>query len=197
MVNLAELLSGRALTAAPYLLGALLRHHTAQGPVAVRITEVEAYSGDGTDPAAHTHRGPTPRNEVMFGPSGTLYVYFSYGMHWCANVVCAPLGMGEAVLLRAGHVVEGIDLARLRRQAARRDVDLARGPARLTQALGITGTANGAGLLDPGSALSLSVPSDRPASPQIYSGARIGITKAVTLPWRFWLAGEPSVSPKR
>jgi len=193
-VNLAELLSDRALTAAPQLLGALLRHQSAQGVVAVRITEVEAYSGDGTDPAAHTHRGPTPRNEVMFGPPGTLYVYFSYGRHWCANVVCAPPGMGEAVLLRAGEVVEGIGLARLRRTAARRAVDLARGPARLTQALGITGTANGAPLLEPGSTLSLSIEAGLPPGSQVRRGPRIGITKAAALPWRFWLVGEPSVS---
>jgi len=193
-VNLAELLSDRALAAAPHLLGALLRHQSAQGVVAVRITEVEAYSGDGTDPAAHTHRGQTPRNEVMFGPPGTLYVYFSYGMHWCANVVCAPPGMGEAVLLRAGEVMEGIELARLRRTAARRAVDLARGPARLTQALGITGAANGARLLDPGSTLSLSIEAGLPPGSQVRSGPRIGITKAAALPWRFWLVGEPSVS---
>lgn len=196
-MDLAELLSGRALTAAPHLLGAVLVHASAQGKVAVRITEVEAYSGDGSDPAAHTHRGPTPRNEVMFGPAGALYVYFSYGMHWCANVVCAPPGDGEAVLLRAGQVVHGIDLARDRRAAPRRDVDLARGPARLTQALGITGADNGALLLDPRSTVSLSMDHTLSPGAPVESGPRVGITKATALPWRFWLAGEPSVSRGR
>ncbi|MGI8627721.1 MAG: DNA-3-methyladenine glycosylase [Geodermatophilaceae bacterium] len=196
-MDLAEQLSGRALTAAPHLLGAVLSHTSAQGTVAVRITEVEAYSGDGSDPAAHTHRGRTPRNEVMFGPAGTLYVYFSYGMHWCANVVCARPGDGEAVLLRAGGIVEGLELARRRRATARRDVDLARGPARLTQALGITGAANGAFLLDPRSPVSLAVDPSIPPSSQVDSGPRIGITKATALPWRFWLVGEPSVSRGR
>ncbi len=190
------LLSGSALEVAPRLLGALLEHRSFEGLVAVRITEVEAYSGDGTDPAAHTHRGLTARNEVMFGPPGRLYVYFSYGMHWCANVVCGPVGTGEAVLIRAGEVVEGIELARSRRPAARRDVDLARGPARLTQALGLTGAENGMSLLDRRSALSLIV-AGRQSSVQPQAGPRVGITKAVELPWRFWLDGEPSVSSFR
>lgn len=203
MINITQarvMLSGPAVEVAPRLLGALLRREDALGVVAIRVTEVEAYSGDGTDPAAHTHRGPTARNEVMFGPPGTLYVYFSYGMHWCANVVCAPAGRGEAALIRAGEVVEGIELARGRRPAARRDVDLARGPARLTQALGITGADNGADLFDQRSTLSLSLPAARSSSlgswlgPRIRSGRRVGITKAADLPWRFWLDGEPTVS---
>jgi DNA-3-methyladenine glycosylase len=193
-VELAEALSDRASSAAPGLLAALLRRESAEGAVTVRITEVEAYSGDGSDPAAHTHRGPTSRNQVMFGPPGTLYVYFSYGMHWCANVVCAPLGDGEAVLLRAGQVVEGIELARGRRPAARRDVELASGPARLTQALGITGVDNGVSLLDNRSGLSLSRAAEALPSSCIRTGPRVGITKAATLPWRFWLDGDPTVS---
>lgn len=195
-MDLAELVSGQALHVAPSLLGGLLRHQSADGCVAVRITEVEAYSGDGNDPAAHTHRGPTARNQVMFGPPGTLYVYFSYGMHWCANVVCAPPGAGEAVLLRAGQVVEGVELARGRRPAARRDIDLARGPARLTQALGITGAENGTDLLDPGSGLTLTLTDADPTLP-IMAGPRVGITKAADLPWRFWLADEPTLSHRR
>ncbi|MBA3278894.1 MAG: DNA-3-methyladenine glycosylase [Geodermatophilaceae bacterium] len=193
-MELAEALSDRASSAAPGLLAALLRRESAEGAVTVRITEVEAYSGDGSDPAAHTHRGPTSRNQVMFGPPGTLYVYFSYGMHWCANVVCAPLGDGEAVLLRAGQVVEGIELARGRRPAARRDVELASGPARLTQALGITGVDNGVSLLDNRSGLSLSRAAEALPSSCIRTGPRVGITKAATLPWRFWLDGDPTVS---
>ncbi len=194
MSELAELLAGRSLVAAPALLGCVLNHESAEGVVAVRITEVEAYSGDGTDAAAHTHRGQTPRNEVMFGDSGTLYVYFSYGMHWCANVVCAPPGTGDAVLLRAGQVVRGLDLARSRRVAARQDVDLARGPGRLTQALGVTGADNGSSLLEPRSRLLLTSAAKRLPGSRIRSGPRVGITKAADLPWRFWLDGEATVS---
>ncbi|MDQ3733962.1 MAG: DNA-3-methyladenine glycosylase [Actinomycetota bacterium] len=193
-VELLDQLSQPALVVAPHLLGALLRRRSPEGVVGVRITEVEAYSGDGTDPAAHTHRGRTRRNEVMFGPAGSLYVYFSYGMHWCANVVCGPTGTGEAVLLRAGQVVEGLDLARRRRLAARRDVDLARGPARLTQALGITGADNGAHLLDRRGRLSIRLATDPPAADRIQVGPRIGIAKATALPWRFWLENDPTVS---
>ena len=103
---------------APSLLGCWLVTDRPDGRVAVRLTEVEAYSGEGMDPAAHSHRGPTPRAEIMFGPPGRLYVYFSYGVHWCANVVVAPEGVGSAVLLRAGEVVVGEDVARARRPAA-------------------------------------------------------------------------------
>lgn len=187
------MLSRPAPTVAPLLLGGLLRHNTAEGAVAVRITEVEAYSGNGNDPAAHSHRGPTPRNAIMFGSAGALYVYFSYGLHWCANVVCGPAGAGEAVLIRAGEVVEGLEVARRRRPAARRDVDLARGPARLTQALGISGTHNGVSLLDPRSGMALTRPA-QPAAALLRTGPRVGITKAATLPWRFWLDGELTVS---
>src|SRR3712207_1858912 len=108
-----------------------------EGRVALRLTEVEAYAGNGLDPAAHSHRGPTPRAAIMFGPPGRLYVYFSYGVHWCANVVVGPEGVGSAVLLRAGEVVVGEELAAGRRASARVARDLARGPARLTQALAI------------------------------------------------------------
>ncbi|MBA3292966.1 MAG: DNA-3-methyladenine glycosylase [Geodermatophilaceae bacterium] len=197
MVDLAELLSRRALDVAPQLLGVVFAHRSPEGVVAVRITEVEAYSGDGSDPAAHTHRGPTPRNKVMFGPPGTLYVYFSYGMHWCANVVCSPHGSGEAVLLRAGEVVDGVEVARRRRPAARRDVDLARGPARLTQALGITGADSGRNLLDPRSTMYLSPRAPVLEKSQVRTGPRVGISKAVDLPWRFWLDVEPTVSGLR
>ena len=132
---------------APALLGARFVSAIGGTRVAVRLTEVEAYMGE-ADPGSHAYRGPTPRTRIMFGPAGFLYVYFSYGMHWCANVVCGPPGAASAVLLRAGEVVEGVDAARARRPAARREADLARGPARLTSALGVDGGCDGADLVE-------------------------------------------------
>jgi len=123
------------------LLGARIVHESAAGRVAVRLTEVEAYTGP-TDPGSHAYRGRTPRTEVMFGPAGHLYVYFTYGMHWCANVVCGPPGAASAVLLRAGEVVAGLETARSRRPGVI-DRDLARGPARLTMTLALTRDQNG------------------------------------------------------
>ncbi|HWM02654.1 MAG TPA: DNA-3-methyladenine glycosylase, partial [Actinophytocola sp.] len=138
------------LDAAKLLLGCVLE----AGEVRVRLTEVEAYRG-GDDPASHCYRGRTPRNEVMFGPAGHLYVYFVYGMHFCANVVSLTDGVPGAVLLRAGEVVSGRDVARSRRPAARSDVELAKGPARLTGVLGLERTHNGLDLTDPGSPVRL------------------------------------------
>jgi DNA-3-methyladenine glycosylase len=166
----------------------------ADGRVAVRLTEVEAYSGEGMDPAAHSHRGPTPRAEIMFGPPGRLYVYFSYGVHWCANVVVAPPGVGSAVLLRAGDVVVGEDVARARRPAARVARDLARGPARLTQALAIGPGDKGADLLDPASPVRLH---SGPPPSAVSAGPRVGISVATDLPWRFWATDAVSVSAFR
>src|SRR4029079_8023595 len=123
---------------APRLLGAVIRH----GDVACRLTEVEAYDGF-HDPGSHAYRGRTPRNAVMYVPARHLYVYFAYGMHWCANVVCGPEGNASAVLLRAGEIVDGLGPARARPASARADRDLARGPARLCQALAVTGDQNG------------------------------------------------------
>src|SRR5206468_8284353 len=140
--------SGRADVVAPGLLGCWLVTDRPDGRVAVRLTEVEAYSGEGADPAAHSHRGPTPRAAIMFGPPGKLYVYFSYGVHWCANVVVAPEGVGSAVLLRAGDVVVGKDVARARRPAARAARALARGPAPLPSPPGLRPDDLGADLLD-------------------------------------------------
>ncbi|MFC4585065.1 DNA-3-methyladenine glycosylase [Sphaerisporangium corydalis] len=255
---------------APDLLGRVLRH----GPVAVRLTEVEAYGPPGEDPASHTYRGRTPRNSVMFGPPGHLYVYFTYGMHYCANLVCLPEGMGSGVLLRAGEIIEGADLARTRRHRPStspaltgRDRtpptrDLARGPARLAVALALTRAHNGldcctpppterparpdlSGHLErsgrpdssayaernsdaepsghagsrpstspvPGaeSGADLSRESDagwssaelqvlvgEPADPAlIRSGPRTGVSTGATTPWRFWIDGDPTVSPYR
>ena len=175
------------------LLGRLLVHRAADGVAAVRLVEVEAYDGAGRDPASHAHRGPTPRNQVMFGPPGHLYLYFTYGMHWCANVVCAPEGTAEAVLLRAGEPVCGAELMAARRPASR-PRDLARGPARLCQALGLAGWANGVPL-DRGPVLLTAgwpVPDD-----QVAWTGRVGVTAAADRPWRALVAGHPSVSPGR
>jgi DNA-3-methyladenine glycosylase len=176
---------------APSLLGCWLVTDRPEGRVALRLTEVEAYSGEGADPASHAHRGPTPRAEIMFGPPGRLYVYFSYGVHWCANVVAGPEGRASAVLLRAGEVVVGEELARSRRPAARVTRDLARGPARLAQALAIGPDDRGADLLHPGSPVRL----HRGIAPSsVSAGPRVGISQATDLPWRFWESGAPSVS---
>jgi DNA-3-methyladenine glycosylase len=176
---------------APALLGCWLVTDRPEGQVAVRLTEVEAYSGAGEDPASHAHRGPTPRAAIMFGPPGRLYVYFSYGVHWCANVVVGPEGRGSAVLLRAGDVVVGQELAAARRPAARTARDLARGPARLTQALAIGPADKGAQLLSAASTVRL-CRGQPPAA--VSAGPRVGISQAVGLPWRFWETGAPSVS---
>ncbi|CAJ63833.1 MULTISPECIES: DNA-3-methyladenine glycosylase [Frankia] len=224
------------LAVAPDLLGATVRH----GPVAVRITEVEAYGGLG-DPASHAFRGPTPRAAVMFGPPGRAYVYLSYGVHWCLNIVCGPVGEGSAVLLRAGEVVVGLEAAQARwpTLAVR---DLARGPGRLGRVLGVTasltgtpvtgggplvvrpptsevaGLGNGplvgrvsaagvvpaagvgpaAGAIPAGGA-GAAGDGARSGAPgqRIARGPRVGISAAAERPWRFWLAGEPSVSTAR
>ena len=179
---------------APTLLGCWVVTDRPAGRVALRLTEVEAYAGDGTDPAAHSHRGPTPRAAVMFGPPGRLYVYFSYGVHWCANVVVGAEGQGSAVLLRAGDVVVGEGLAASRRPSARTSRDLARGPARLTQALAIGPDDKDADLLDPSSSVRLHR-GEPPAD--VSAGPRVGISVATELPWRYWDSGAASVSTFR
>ncbi len=180
---------------APELLGWTLRHATEEGVVAVRLTEVEAYAGQ-ADPASHAFRGPTPRNEVMFGRAGRLYVYFTYGMHWCANVVVGADGVASAVLLRAGRVVEGAELARARRRGTVADRALARGPACLTQALGISGLHNGVDLLAGDGPLTLGYDEgDRPR--EVSSGPRVGVALAADVPWRFWVTGDDTVSAYR
>jgi DNA-3-methyladenine glycosylase len=186
-------LAGPVVLAARGLLGCLVT----AGAVTVRLTEVEAYAGTGGDPASHAYRGRTPRNAVMFGPPGHLYVYFTYGMHWCANVVCGPAGAASAVLLRAGEVVDGVAVARERRVTARSDRELARGPARLCQALGIDGTANGTYLVDGAGMVTLRPPITPPDGTLIRSGPRVGVAGGHDTPWRFWLAGEPTVTAYR
>ena len=190
--DLRSRLSGPAVATAPTLLGAVLRHVTPEGTVAVRLTEVEAYAG-ADDPGSHAHRGSTRRNEVMFGPAGHLYVYFTYGMHHCCNVVVGVEGTAAAVLLRAGEVVEGIEVARARRPRST-DRDLARGPARLCTALGIDGRHNGSDLGSGDLTLYLV---DPPAAGRVQTGPRVGLRLAADNPWRFWLQGEPTVSAYR
>ncbi|GAA0498811.1 putative 3-methyladenine DNA glycosylase [Paractinoplanes deccanensis] len=177
--------------AARLLLGWQL---TANG-VTVRLTEVEAYSGLGEDPASHAHRGMTARNEVMFGPAGFLYVYQIYGMHYCANIVCGEQGRAAAVLLRAGSVTAGLPTARSRRPATSRDSDLASGPAKLMQVLALDRSANGTSVLDGTGPLTVTPP----ASPvgAISAGPRVGVTSAHDVAWRFWIEGDPSVSAYR
>lgn len=185
---------------APGLLGCVLSHETEAGTVAVRLTETEAYTGS-SDPASHAYRGPTARTAVMFGPPGHAYVYFTYGMHFCVNLVCRDEGTAEAVLLRAGEIVEGEELARSRRPAARSSLDLARGPARLCQALAVDRALDGANVCDPASPLRIlpALPgSGREVPPAgIATGPRVGVRQAADVPWRFWLEGEPTVSAYR
>src|SRR4051812_7996391 len=149
------------------------------------------------DPGSHAFRGPTPRTQIMYGAAGFLYVYFTYGMHWCANVVCGPTASASAVLLRAGEVVEGADVARSRRPSARADADLARGPARLTTALGVGGDQNGLDLVT--DALLWLEPAASPTSAPVRTGPRVGIRgdggDGGRFPWRFWLGGDPPGSP--
>ena len=243
-----------ATEVAPDLLGCVLWHDSPEGRVAVRLVEVEAYQGV-NDPASHAYRGQTARNSVMFGPPGHVYVYFTYGMHFCVNLVCQPAGQAEAVLLRAGEVVAGAELAAERRlrengRAAngpvpesahepdndsqrgngsqhgngsqrgngrpRRAVDLARGPARLCQALGIDRRLDGADVCEAGSALGIGPSQQRVAAvaaaaaavqsatghaatgqATISTGPRVGVSQAADRPWRYWLAGDEHVSVYR
>jgi DNA-3-methyladenine glycosylase len=197
-----EMFAGSATAVAPTVLGCVLEHETAEGLVAVALTEVEAYQG-AADPASHAYRGRTARNAVMFGPPGHAYVYFTYGMHFCVNLVCQPEGTASAVLLRAGRVISGQPLAAARRAAGRESAgrglaerDLARGPARLCKALGITRAQNGADVCDPASPLRVRWPDQRVVQ-QVSQGPRIGISVATEVPWRFWLTGDPTVSVYR
>ena len=183
---------------APELLGCVLEHESADGLVAVRVSEVEAYTGD-TDPASHAYRGRTARTDVMFGPPGHAYVYFTYGMHFCVNLVCLPEGTASAVLLRAGQIIAGEDLARARRasrQASLPARDLARGPARLCVALGIDRRLNGADVCDQSSPLRVRF-GPCGAEWQVRSGPRVGVSQAGGVPWRFWVDGDPTVSVYR
>ena len=192
----ARLLTRRPLAVAPRLLGAELTTGHGDGRVAVRLTEVEAYEGE-TDPGSHAGRGRTRRNEVMYGRPGLLYCYLSHGLHYCLNVVAGPPGIAGAVLLRAGEVVAGVDLARSRRPAAVRAADLARGPDRLGAVLGLTLDDYGTDLLDPDAETRLLIRDRAIANTRISTGPRVGLRLAADREWRFWLTGDPSVSAYR
>ena len=172
------------------LLGAVVVHND----VAVRLAEVEAYAG-GHDPASHAFRGRTRRTAVMFGAGGHAYVYFTYGMHFCMNLVTGPDGQASAVLLRAGEVVAGHDTAMARRAGAA-ERDLARGPARLTMALGIAREQDGVDVTSARS--SLQVRRGTPVADAVVRwGPRVGVSTARELPWRAWIDGDPTVSTYR
>jgi DNA-3-methyladenine glycosylase len=184
---------------APDLLGCVLSHSTPEGLVAVMLVEVEAYAGE-ADPASHAFRGRTARNGVMYGPPGHAYVYFTYGMHFCVNLVCEPEGKASAVLLRAGRVIDGEPLARARRSAAARqprDVDLARGPARLCEAMAIDRSQDGADVADPVAPLRAFPPLEPVRAADISRGPRVGISRAADVAWRYWITGDAEVSPYR
>ena len=187
--DLLRLLSGPVLTAAPRLLGARLTHAGVVG----EIIEVEAYDG-AADPGSHAYRGQTPRNRSMFDRPGCLYVYFTYGMHHSANVVCGEEGRAAAVLLRAARITSGRELARSRRPGAG-DRELARGPARLCRAFGIDRTLDGTDLIEGPVLLRLA---DQPVPDElIATGPRVGLRQAAERPWRFWIRDEPTVSGYR
>jgi DNA-3-methyladenine glycosylase len=181
-------LAGDPVHVAPWLLNKVL----SKGGRAGRIVEVEAYRGP-ADPASHAYRGLTPRTAVMFGPPGHLYVYFTYGMHWCANVVCGPDGAAGAVLIRALSPLHGVDEMKVARVAARRDRDLCSGPAKLCQALGIDGGDNGRDLLAQRGVVRLSDDGTPPPG-KPGRGTRIGISVAIERRWRWWVEGDESVS---
>lgn len=189
----AQLLAGDPVTAARRLLGARL---VGRGVSAV-IVEVEAYGGpaDGPwpDAAAHSFRGPTPRNAIMFGRAGRLYTYRSHGIHVCANIVTGSDGVASAALLRAAVVDDGLDVAGSRRGASVSPVALARGPGNLCSALGITMGDNGIDVFNPDSPVRVKLADEHPAA----DGPRVGVSVAADRPWRFWLAGQPEVSSYR
>ena len=173
---------------APDLLNKLL----VRGDLVGRIVEAEAYCG-GEDPGAHTYRGMTNRNRTMFGPPGGLYVYFTYGMHWCANAVCGDEGEGIAVLLRALVPLDGLDEMRERRPAARRDRDLCSGPAKLCQAFGLDREHDGADLVTADRGVTILDDGTLPPVDPVQT-TRVGLSAGAEHPWRWYVAGDPNVS---
>ncbi|MEV8267661.1 DNA-3-methyladenine glycosylase [Microbacterium sp. NPDC076911] len=201
--DLAEL----PVVVASRLLGALLVTEVGGDTVAVRVTEVEAYHGQGTgevpDPGSHARMGQTPRNATMWGEPGHIYVYLSHGIHSCVNVVCAPRGVAGGVLLRAGEIVDGVDAASRRRAAARTPRELARGPGKLGQAVRLQHPVHDGidaitGVAREGASARLLI---RESPVTAYaSGPRVGVAGVAgtdAFPWRFWIAGDATVSAFR
>jgi DNA-3-methyladenine glycosylase len=177
---------------APELLNKVL----VRGGLRGRIVEVEAYVGGGVDAGSHAHRGMTNRNKTMFGPPGHLYVYFTYGMHWCANAVCSPDGVASAVLLRAVAPLAGMDAMRVARVRARSDRDLCSGPAKLCQAYAITGLDDGVDLARPVPG-GLAIVDDGiapPAAPGVSTRIGLGAGAGDEHPWRWYVPGDPNLS---
>ncbi|MEX0174112.1 DNA-3-methyladenine glycosylase [Streptomyces sp. LMG1-1-1.1] len=185
------------LDVAPDLLGRTLVRNTEEGRMELRLTEVEAYAG-AIDPGSHAFRGRTARNAVMFGPPGHAYVYFTYGMWHCLNLVCGPEGQASGVLLRAGELLRGADQARPRRRSARSDHELAKGPARLATALDVALSLNGTDVCaGPQAPLAL-LTGTPPPRDRVRTGPRTGVGgDGAPHPWRFWLTDDPTVSPYR
>lgn len=179
-----EFFSQSADQLAPKLLGCRLVHEGPEGIVSGIIVETEAYMQN--DAASHSYKGETERTKIMFGPGGHAYVYFTYGMHYCFNVVCGPDGRGEAVLIRALQPVEGVELMQSRRG---RSDNIANGPAKLVQAMGINKQHYGLSLIDGDLRIE---PADKAVS--VSCGPRVGISRAVDVPWRFWITDNPHVS---
>lgn len=191
-----RLTSQHAVRVAPRVLGALITSRIEGTVVIIRVTEVEAYGGLGEDPGSHAYRSRTARNASMFGPPGHAYVYFTYGRHWMLNLVTQPEGNAGAVLIRAGQLVDGLDVASARRPACAVDRDLGRGPARLAAAMGIDGRFDGLDLLTSGGILALELATRPPTL--VLTSARTGVAgEGALTPWRFFLPDEPTVSPYR
>ncbi|MDT0444785.1 DNA-3-methyladenine glycosylase [Streptomyces johnsoniae] len=186
------------LDVAPDLLGRTLVRRLPDGEIRLRLTEVEAYAGE-VDPGSHAYRGRTERNATMYGPPGHTYVYFTYGMWHCMNLVCGPAGHASGVLLRAGEIISGAELARRRRPKARNDAELARGPARLATALDVDRTMDGTDVCGGRAAADLRVLHGSPVPrAEVSSGPRTGVGgEGAVHPWRFWVTDDPSVSPYR
>ncbi|MDO4888923.1 MAG: DNA-3-methyladenine glycosylase [Actinomycetaceae bacterium] len=200
MRDLLDVLAGDPRDVAPALLGARLTAVDDEGAVTVRLSEVEAYCGQ-DDPGSHAFRGRTARNASMFEAAGIVYIYFTYGMHHCVNIVTGPAGVAGGVLLRGGRIVEGIDLARRRRPACGKDRDLARGPARLAACLGLGRDDDGRRLGQAGERLHLRL-AEAPVAPrEVRAGPRVGVAgpggDAELYPWRLWIDGDPTVSQYR